>query len=76
MTSRWIEWECPVTGVDFDEFTIVGPDSLLHCPDCSARHRAGDVGHLLVQHGHEVMQPPEYIWRMMVREPRGKSGET
>jgi len=37
--ERWIECECPYFGMDWDEFTIVGPDTTLHCTGCDSLKR-------------------------------------
>lgn len=53
--DRWIECDCPSTGVDFDitDETDVGgrplpgPDDMVHCPHCGDEHRVGEIGQFL-----------------------------
>jgi hypothetical protein len=65
VAEQWIEWHCPVTGVDFDEFRIVSPDTVIRCCDCGGHHRIGDIGTLLyTELGREgVCEASEEDWR-------------
>lgn len=68
MSDRWIECECPLSGVDFDLFDdqIVGPDVLVACSMCGGQHRLGDIGQFLVSDDDGIVVWPEDRWRAAV----------
>lgn len=68
--ERWIDCECPVTGVDFDVFEIVGPDATVRCSECGGEHRAADIGQLLESHaGSDTIRLSEAEWLAILKRP-------
>lgn len=47
--NRWIECECPHQKVDFDTDGFLLPDALIDCPHCGQKHRADQIGQLVVE---------------------------
>jgi len=69
----WIECACPVTQGDWgdwDEETIVSPDTMFGCPHCGGEHRAGDVGRLAAVSvdSQEVRWFTEEQWRDALKQ--------
>jgi|AGTN01.1.fsa_nt_gi hypothetical protein len=68
--DRWIECECPTSGVDFDRHDVASPDLVVNCSECGGSHRLGDIGHLLEAIDGEVgtSQLSEETWRRLAKE--------
>ncbi len=68
MADRWLECECPKTGVDLDLEVIGCPDVVVSCSMCGGDHRLGDIAQLLEANGDgTVRQLDQTAWRALVK---------